>query len=448
MSQPSITWQRVYGGPDIGHGRSIVQTPDSGYIAVGSYRISPYEYLYILKLNVYGDTVWTRKLNLGEGTDIEKASDGNYVISTFYSFAVKINIFGDTLWTYRPFSSTIYTGSVKETQDGGYILCGTCPNGPFTASPYLLKLNQSGKLQWDTAYTKGIFDGGFGDVTLSNDANLVMVGSYADTATSTRRLFLLKTDSLGNYILFKRFDTLTYHSAHTIISLNNNGYIIGGDAVYPFMLKVNEGGDILWYRIFNAGNPSFILSAQLIKTYDGGYAFTGMWDTIGNSTYFVYLFKTDSLGIEQWHRSFGFNDNDRGRGIKQTFDSGYVIIGDRGRYNFGEIYIVKADKTGFANPIGIKLISYHPANNFDLYQNYPNPFNSSTLIRFEVNEATHVRLTIYEATGREIRTLVDHIFKPGNYAIKLDASNYASGIYFYSLYSNNFVSSRKMVLLK
>ncbi len=85
---------------------------------------------------------------------------------------------------------------------------------------------------------------------------------------------------------------------------------------------------------------------------------------------------------------------------------------------------------------------------FGLGQNYPNPFNPSTQISYSIPEAGNVDLKVYDILGNEITTLVNETKAPGNYVVVFDASSLASGIYIYVLKSNNFVQTRKMLLLK
>ncbi len=89
----------------------------------------------------------------------------------------------------------------------------------------------------------------------------------------------------------------------------------------------------------------------------------------------------------------------------------------------------------------------HPSH-FYLYPNYPNPFNPVTTIRFDLNRHDYVTLKIYNTLGREITTLVDANLSPGTYKVPFNAKNLSSSIYFYTLTSSTYTSTRKMVLLK
>ncbi len=94
-----------------------------------------------------------------------------------------------------------------------------------------------------------------------------------------------------------------------------------------------------------------------------------------------------------------------------------------------------------------------PVMHFELSQNYPNPFNPSTSIKFEIQQASHVKFAIYNMLGEEVRLLLDEEKSSGMYEIQWDGKNkqgltLPSGVYFYSLSAGNFKEIRKMILAK
>lgn len=86
--------------------------------------------------------------------------------------------------------------------------------------------------------------------------------------------------------------------------------------------------------------------------------------------------------------------------------------------------------------------------NFSLLQNYPNPFNPSTLISYNVDKTSKIKLTVSDVLGREIAILVDETKSPGTYNMLFNASELPSGIYFYSLNSESRTITKKMNLVK
>ena len=104
-------------------------------------------------------------------------------------------------------------------------------------------------------------------------------------------------------------------------------------------------------------------------------------------------------------------------------------------------------------------------SDFVLLQNYPNPFNPSTTIRYSIPTGTHpsipsregkersergvlVTLKVYDILGREVAILLKQKQRPGNYEITWDANNHPSGVYFYQLSAGDFISTKKMILLR
>ena len=86
--------------------------------------------------------------------------------------------------------------------------------------------------------------------------------------------------------------------------------------------------------------------------------------------------------------------------------------------------------------------------NFSLKQNYPNPFNPVTKIDFDIPLESRVSLKVYNTEGKEIQSLVNGSLNSGYYSIEFDASSLPSGVYYYRLESGNFVSTKKLMLLK
>ncbi len=88
------------------------------------------------------------------------------------------------------------------------------------------------------------------------------------------------------------------------------------------------------------------------------------------------------------------------------------------------------------------------SNSYDLKQNYPNPFNPSTTISFSIPKSDFVSLKIFDATGKEVANLLNRILVQGSYDVNFDGTNLTSGVYFYKLITGDFVSTKKMMLVK
>ena len=85
---------------------------------------------------------------------------------------------------------------------------------------------------------------------------------------------------------------------------------------------------------------------------------------------------------------------------------------------------------------------------YNLDQNHPNPFNPSTTISYALPMSSYVTLKVYDINGSEVKTLVSKEQSGGYYSVTFDASSLSSGLYFYTIISENFTSTKKMILLK
>lgn len=123
------------------------------------------------------------------------------------------------------------------------------------------------------------------------------------------------------------------------------------------------------------------------------------------------------------------------------FPSGKIIASDRQT----GLYVVKPT---------IPLVGINdPANNtpdkFELKQNYPNPFNPSTSIEFSLNKASHVTLRVFDVLGRQVAVLADEFKQAGSHKVSYDAGRLSSGVYYYTLTTDNgFSETKKMILNK
>jgi len=104
-----------------------------------------------------------------------------------------------------------------------------------------------------------------------------------------------------------------------------------------------------------------------------------------------------------------------------------------------ELYLLTSEKE---TPVSRK------ANNYKLADAFPNPFNPSTIIRYEIPVSTNVKLEIFDCAGRELEVLVDENQAIGQHQVEWNAAAYPSGVYFYRLQTNNYMETKKLLLLK
>lgn len=445
----SITWQRTYGTIGYEEGYSIVQTPDSGYIAVGRKRINSIEHMYVFRMNKFGDVIWERVYPNDWARRIIKTNDNNYLVMGMFTTLIKIDISGNMLWQSGPYSYDKTFSSVKETNTGDFVICGAIDIG-FRRYPYLFQLSSLGDSLWEKTFTDNIFEGRFSDIVLANNGDFIMCGNISDSSFISDKFSIVRVDQTGNELWFRRYDTLLYYNAYSMTTAID-GFLIGGQYLGALIIRTDTNGFIEWIKQYDEGTSGARpLCKNILTTNDNNYVYTGIWDSTGNLDFYMRVRKVDQNGIEIWRRSFGFSGNEYGDYIIQTSDSGFASIGftDYGNIN-EDIYIVKMDKNGNTVPyIGIEPISSTMPAQFKLYQNHPNPFNPVTDIKFDITKSTNVKLTVVNLLGQEVEILVNQNLVAGSYTADWNASNFASGVYFYKLVAGEFVDVKKMVLLK
>lgn len=105
--------------------------------------------------------------------------------------------------------------------------------------------------------------------------------------------------------------------------------------------------------------------------------------------------------------------------------------------------ISKSDALNAVTPISNEV-----PQSYKLSQNYPNPFNPTTVITYSIPKASNVTVKVYDMVGNEVMTIVNQYQAAGTYQGRVDASNLASGVYFYTIRTDNFTDTKKMILMK
>lgn len=129
----------------------------------------------------------------------------------------------------------------------------------------------------------------------------------------------------------------------------------------------------------------------------------------------------------------------RGKDLSDAQTDGLIVL--------AEAAIDELGGGTFGKTAGARDVERAP-DAFKLEGNYPNPFNPQTSIRFALPEASHVRLTVYDALGREVKTLVNGMLDAGRHDATFDAGHLSSGTYLYRLETPKGVVNRTMVLMK
>lgn len=202
----------------------------------------------------------------------------------------------------------------------------------------------------------------------------------------------------------------------------DTGYASGDST--GFMKTINGGSN--WTRLNNpVPGGSYGLCVHFINNSTGWFG-----------SNFGKVLKISDGQTVQYQNVPSFTNNSI-----QFFDS---LVG----YSGGAKMIKTTD--GGGPVVSIINNSFEVITNYKLYQNYPNPFNPNTVISYRLLVSGIINIKIYDLRGKEIATLVNERKSAGNYTINFDASKYnlSSGIYFYTLTTDSFKETKKMLLTK
>ena len=135
--------------------------------------------------------------------------------------------------------------------------------------------------------------------------------------------------------------------------------------------------------------------------------------------------------------------------INSTQTSFTYVIMIAGTYDYNCTFHAAFGMTGTINAslTGIRNLN-QIVNDYKLNQNYPNPFNPSTKISFNIPKDGFVEMRIYDISGREVATLINQRLSAGAFETNFNAQNISSGIYFIRLKADNFIDTKKMIVMK
>jgi len=343
---PRVEWIKTYGGAMGDVGWSVRQTGDGGYIIVGStstYGSGSYD-IWLIKTDSTGRVEWSRTYGGSEwdvGWCIDETRDGGYIIvgatmsygSGHYDlWLIKTDERGLILWNLTYGGAQWDVGYyVQETREGGYIVAGcTRSMGSGDWDALLLRVDAEGGILWAKTYG-GPYEDGAWHAIETRDGGYIIAGYRTPRTGGLADAWLIKTDGEGSItwsIIYGGDGDDWLFSVEELrdgyITAGSTGSYGAGDYDY-WLIEVDEEGHILWNRTY--GGPGREIAWKVVKTRDGGYILIGGTTTYGSGDWDIWLLKTDGEGRPQWNETYGDMGRDRGWGVEQTRDGGYILVG-------------------------------------------------------------------------------------------------------------------------
>jgi hypothetical protein len=427
-------------------------------------------------------------------------------------FVAKFDPNGNHVWSQRfgdanDENHDQYGKSVAVDGSGNVILTGhfwgtvDFGGGPLTSAGdediFVAKFDGGGSHIWSQRFGDERYNQRGKSVAADGSGNVVVTGKFDGTvdfgggpltSAGYREIFVVKFDPSGNHLWSQRYGDASDDQYGESVAVDGSENVIvtgefkgtadfGGGPLTSagsrdiFIARFDGGGNHIWSKcygdendqhgislaVYSSGN--FILTGRFIGTVDfGGGPLTSAGDSYGSD---IFVAKFDPSSNHLWSQRFGDANNDdaecvavdgSGNVIVTGLFSGTVDFGGGpltcpGGYDDMDIFVAKF------GPIVSSVFPPEGSALPTLNQNTPNPFNPNTTISFTLPKMTRATLRIYNVAGRHIATLFDGVAIRGMSehrwaGVDRNGKPVPSGVYFYRLYAENQVLTRKMVLLK
>jgi len=231
-------------------------------------------------------------------------------------------------------------------------------------------------------------------------------------------------DGIWTVITPTTINTTLHYAEFTTTSFSTFGI---DDGVTPLpvelasfnVLPSGQKADLKWTTKTEVNSYQFVIERSL-SSHSSSLSSHLLWEKVG---------EVDASGNSNSPKEYSFTDKNLAEG---KYSYRLKMIDNDGTFEYSQVVEVE-----------IEMVK-----DFALSQNYPNPFNPVTQIQYQLPVNSQVKLVIYSITGETVRTLVDESQTAGSYTIPFDASGLASGTYIYRLIAGDFVSTKKLVVLK
>ena len=369
-------WTRTYGGTEYDDVNSIQQTPEEGFILVGSTKSygAGQGDVYLIKVDSMGDTLWTRTYGFmlpDAGNDVQITADSGYIIvgmadynfdfsTTGHIYLIKTDKNGDTLWTKKYGGALMDLGfSVKETLDGGYIITGHTKNFAVGGEDVILvKTDVDGNLEWEKTFGGAADDYGY-SVLETADSSFVVTGFTNSFGAGLDDVYLIKTNSTGDTLL-----TMAY---------GGPGY----EAIF--------GG------------------SSIVQNAAGGYTIAGYHSDFGSSNWEALLIKTDDNGITGCGSA---STNSTMNSASLNLINTPTTIGSGGIIGNTATIVGNMNLSDSVLCFTVSLNEKGPLSTLDNVVAYPNPFSKVVTIKVNSeNKITPFSFSLYDQFGRIVKKM-------------------------------------------
>ncbi len=434
--------------------------------------------IVVIKYNSSGTQLWFREyysFNIvasDMGTAIAVDAFNNIYVTGYTTntdgytdiFTGKYDDAGNTLWIQLEDGPTdlnsqglcISVSSAGNVYVGGFV-SETSTNSDIA----IVKYNSAGTLQWLRSISgNGNSEDKAWGIVVDETDNIYITG-YVTVAAGNTDCYTAKFNSAGVSQWSKTYDGEGNQSDKAwgiVVDTDGSVFISGENTdassnVNYLTVMYSSSGDLSWAKHYNGtGNGVDVANSIGILSNSNNtksIIITGKsWGTNFNYDYATVRYDIQSgtqLNVNRY--SFTVNSDDIAKSLSISPSNKVIVTG------FSQLIIEASHEVSYISTLSLDWGSEMLSDpivpkSFSLYQNYPNPFNPSTSIKFDLIDASQVKLAIYDMLGRVVDVLVNQQLNAGTHKISFNAGNLASGVYFYKLETGSFSDIKKMTLIK
>jgi len=354
----------TYGGGRDESCNQIRSTSDKGYILIGttsSFGAGNTSF-YAVKTDSLCHRQWSRvfggsRNQAGCGVAVTKDKGFAFVGYTdsygsggYDAMLVRTDSLGNVLWQkYYGGSDWDFGYSVKQTRDGGFILCGlTYSYGSGQGDVYMVRTDKNG----DTLWTKSFGGTGFdvGNALMNEgDSLYVIAGSSTSFGPGDTSLYFLQIDTLGHLKNTHRFGCSHNTVAYSIAPASGNGYVMMGsmDSLNPgvrgqMLLRTDHQGNFSWLMPLSSA-PYQDIGKEVIQNKDSTFLAVSTADGGGYGSSSMHIMHLDASGFWLAGPSFGGNNAQSGNSVTVGLNGNVLYAGGTSSYGAGgfDMYVVK-----------------------------------------------------------------------------------------------------------
>lgn len=502
-------WAQIYGGIlSTGIDRASVLSIDgSGNVYVSGNSNGDYA---TIKYNSSGNIAWLQRYNgTGNGQDQPKglAVDGTGNVFVTGSsigsgsgsdyLTIKYNSSGVQQWVQRyngPGNGGDNAYSIALDPAGNIYVTGGSTSTSNGFDYCTIKYNTNGVQQW-IVFNSWPYDDLADEILIASDGTIYVTGFSPGGSTSNYDIVTAKISAAGSVLWTNRYNgpgnEYDYGNSISIFensSLYVSGYStgVGTGADYVLLRYSTSGGSPLFEARYNGSGNAYDVSNDNVIDANGCVYLTGrcVRANLDYCTIKYVPLASAPLLVSPANSSTGisctpllnWNDvvNSETYTVQVSTNSGFTSFRvnqsglttsqyqvTAGALQNNVLYYWRACAVNVAGTgpwstvwsfrtalVGIQPFSSEIPEAYELYANTPNPFNPTTDIRFDIPKAGLVTLKVFDIFGKEMETIVNERLEPGKYKAVINGSNLSSGVYFYQLVTDEFTSTKKMVLLK